>query len=107
MGELAGDFNNTPEAQIARDGDQAQTVAPPEGKIETHVKGCFADEINKRDNLPVFKVSHRDFFQNMNYGRKRIRFSNGSDVQKFMQGSKYKQSFWVKHEKDGYMKKIK
>ena len=108
MGELAGTFNDSPEGQIAKDSDQAQTQAPPEGKIKVdHVADCFADAVNKRDNLPVFKVGHDEFYQNMNYGRKRIRFKSGTDVQKFMQGSRYKQSFWIQHEKDGYMRKVK
>ena len=105
MGELAGDFNDSPEAQIAKDKDQAVEV--PDGKVETGVKGCFADAFNKRDNLPVFKVDHGEFYQNMNYGRQRIRFKSGSGAQQFMQGSRYKQSFWIQHEKDGYMRKIK
>jgi len=105
MGELAGNFEDSPEAQIAKDKDQAVEV--PDGKVETSVKDCYADAVNKRDNLPVFKVPHESFYQNMNYGRQRIRFKTGSGAQKFMQGSKYKQSFWIQHEKDGYMRKIK
>ena len=105
MGELAGDFNDSPEGQIAKDKDQAVEV--PDGKTKTHIDGVFADAVNKRDNLPVFKVGHGEFYQNMNYGRKRIRFKSGTDVQKFMQGSKYKQSFWIQHDKDGYMRKVK
>ncbi len=105
MGELAGDFQDSPEGQIAKDKDQAVEV--PDGKMETHVGGCFADAVNSRDKLPVFKVPHESFYQNMNYGRQRIRFKSGTDVQKFMQGSKYKQSFWIQHDKDGYMRKIK
>ena len=105
MGELAGNFQDSPEAKIAGDKDQA--VAPPEGKVKTHVDGCFADAVNKRDNLPVFKVSHSEFYQNMNYGRQRLRFRSGSDAQKYMQGTTYKQSFWIQHDKDGYIRKIK
>lgn len=105
MGELAGDWNDSPEAKIQGDKDQAVEV--PDGKVETHIKGVFADAVNKRDNLPVFKVDHGSFYQNMNYGRKRIRFPSGTHVQKFMQGSRYKQSFWIQHEKDGYMRKVK
>ncbi len=105
MGELAGNFNDSPEGQIAKDKDQAVEV--PDGKMETAVKGAFADAVNKRDNLPVFKVGHDEFYQNMNFGRKRIRFKSGSDVQKFMKGSRYKQSFWIQHDKDGYMRKVK
>ena len=105
MGELAGSFEDSPEAKIAQ--DKGEVVKPPEGKVETHVDGCFADATNTRDNLPVFKVAHGEFYQNMNYGRQRIRFASGSDVQKFMKGSRYKQGFWIQHDKDGYMRKVK
>lgn len=122
MGELAGNFQDSPEAKIAGDRDQAvEPEAQDQGDnqdqgdieqeqpkgIETHVPEVFADAINKRDNLPVFKVKHNEFYQNMNYGRQRIRFKSGTPAQKFMQGSRYKQSFWIQHEKDGYMRKIK
>jgi hypothetical protein len=105
MGELAGNFQDSPEAKIQGDRDQA--VAPPEGKVETEFKGVFADAINKRDNLPVFKVGHGEFYQNMSAGRQRIRFKSGSDVQKYMQNGRYKRTFWLQHEKDGYMRKVK
>ena len=107
MGELAGTFQDSPEAKIAADKEQ-KVEAPPEGKgVETDVKDCFADAINKRDNLPVFKVSHDEFYQNMNFGRKRLRFKSGGNTQKFMQGSRYNAPFWIQHEKDGYMRKVK
>lgn len=105
MGELAGNFQDSPEAQIAKDVD-GQITTPPEGKIETEFKGVFADAVNKRDTLPVFKVSHNEFYQNMMNGRQRIRFKTGTDVQKFMQNGKYKSKFWIQHDKDGYMRKI-
>jgi hypothetical protein len=105
MGELAGTFKDSPEALLAQDKDQAE--APPEGKVETNVKDCFADAVNKRDGLPVFKVDHGEFYQNMNYGRQRIRFSNGSNTQKFMKGSHYNAPFWIQNKDDGYMRKIK
>lgn len=111
MGELAGNFQDSPEAQIAKDRDQAVEPETKDGEepkgIDTGVPDCYADAVNKRDNLPVFKVGHDEFYQNMNYGRKRIRFKSGTNVQKFMQGSRYKQSFWIQHEKDGYMRKVK
>lgn len=105
MGELAGNFQDSPEGQIAKDRDQAVEV--PDGKVETGIKDCYADAVNKRDNLPVFKVGHGEFYQNMNYGRQRIRFKSGSGAQQYMKGSRYKQSFWIQHDKDGYMRKIK
>lgn len=106
MGELAGTFQDSPEAQIAKDKDQPSGEEQNKG-IATDVTDCYADDINKRDNLPIFKVGHDEFYQNMNFGRKRIRFKSGTNAQKFMQGSRYKQSFWIQHEKDGYMRKIK
>lgn len=105
MGELAGNFQDSPEGQIARDGDKA--IEPPEGKVETSIDGVFADAVNQKDNLPVFKVSHHEFYQNMANGRQRIRFKSGSDAQRFMQNGKYKTTFWIQHEKDGYMRKVR
>ena len=105
MGELAGDFNDSPEAQIARDGNKA--VAPPEGKVKTEFPDVFADAVNSKDNLPVFKVSHHEFYQNMDAGRQRVRFKSGSDPQKYMQNGKYKTTFWIQHDKDGYMRKVR
>lgn len=103
MGELSGTFMDSPEGQIAADRDKA--IAPPDGKVKTEVNGVFADAINKRDSLPVFKVSQNEFYQNMNYGRKRLRFRG--EAQKFMQASKYNAPFWIQDDKDGYMRKIK
>jgi len=120
MGELTGTFDgsaDSPEAQLDKERDQAVEPERQEGEgeggeteikgVETPVKDCYADAVNKRDGLPVFKVGHEEFYQNMNYGRQRIRFKSGTPAQKFMQGSRYKQSFWIQHEKDGYMRKVK
>lgn len=108
MGELAGTYQDSPEAKAAQDRD-GQAVEQPEGegKVKTHIDGVFADALNKRDNLPVFKVGHDEFYQNMQQGRQRLRFKTGSNTQKFMQGSRYKQAFWIQHDKDGYMRKVK
>lgn len=104
MGELTGTFQDSPEGQIAKDKDQA--VEPPDGKVETDFKGVYADAVNKRDGLPVFKVSDNEFYQNMSYGRQRIRFKTGTDVQKFMQNGKYKTNFWIQSN-DGHMRKVR
>lgn len=105
MGELAGSFQDSPEAKLAQDKDQA--VAQDDGKVETNVEDCYADALNKRDGLPVFKVDHQEFYQNMNYGRQRIRFKSGSNTSKFMKGSHYNAPFWIQNKSDGYMRKIK
>ena len=105
MGELTGSPEDNIQAQL--DGEKDKAIAPPEGKVETEFKDVFADAVNQKDNLPVFKVSHQEFYQNMANGRQRIRFKSGSDPQKFMQNGKYNKNFWIQHEKDGYMRKVK
>lgn len=110
MGELSGLWTDadSPEVTMQQDKADAMKIDPEkEGKISTDIEDVFADGINKKDNLPIFKVSHNEFFQNMSAGRQRLRFKSGTGAQKFMQGSKYKQSFYVQHEKDGYLRKVK
>jgi hypothetical protein len=102
MGELAGEWDNTPESQIAKD----KEIEIPDGKIEIpDMDGHFADGINK-DQLPIFNVSHDEFYQNMTNGRQRIRFKTGSDAQKFMQNGKYNKPFWIR-DPEGYVRKVK
>jgi hypothetical protein len=74
-----------------------------EPTFKTDVDGVPAD--GERNGLPVFKVSKHEFYQNMANGRRRLRFSNGSRVQKYMQGTRYKNPFWIEH--DGYLRKVK
>lgn len=103
MGELAGNFQDSIEAQL--DGERDKAIEAPEGKVETEFKGVFADAINQKDSRPVFNVSDDEFYQNMKNGRNRIRFKTGSDAQKFMQNGRYNKEFWIQS-KDGYMRKI-
>lgn len=102
MGELAGDNYNSPEAKIARDN---ATITPPDGKVKTDVPNVFAD--GERNGMPLFKVSKSEFYQNMNYGRKRLRFKSGTETQKYMNQTKYKRPFWIENQDDGYVRKIK
>jgi hypothetical protein len=104
MGALTGNPEDNIQNQL--DGEKDKAIEPPEGKIETEFEGVFADAVNQKDNLPVFKVSHQEFYQNMNAGRQRIRFKSGSDPQKFMRNGRYNKAFWIQHEKDGYMRKV-
>jgi hypothetical protein len=46
MGALTGDFNDSPEGQIAKDGNKA--IEKPEGKFETEFEGVFADAVNQK-----------------------------------------------------------
>lgn len=64
---------------------------PPYGKVKTDVDGIFADFEKKEGNMsfPGFDVNEYEFYQNMKDGRRRLRFRNGSRVQKYMQRTKY------------------
>lgn len=104
MGELFGDFNNTPEAQIARD----KQVEIPDNQMDVPgMEGLKCDGLNPVDGAPIFNVDHGSFYQNTSNGRQRLRFQAGSDVQKFMQNGKYRQSFYLRHDKNGYIRKVK
>jgi hypothetical protein len=102
---MSGEFRSdmTPDAQVRQD-----LNSPPQmdvGKIPTDVEDVFADGTNPRDGLPVFDVEKEDFYQNMNYGRRRLRFKSGSSVQSYMQKSKYNKPFYIKHGE--YIRKVK
>ena len=94
MGEFTDD--TSPSNDIKNDGDQIQSN---DTGYNTDVEGVVAPEAikNGKDEFPCFHVSSKEFFQNMEGGRKRIRFNSGSDAQKYMQGTKYNRKFYVKY----------
>lgn len=92
--QIAAQDRNTTKMSSGDDGDQG---------VKTDVEDVYAD--GERNGLPVFKVSKHEFYQNMANGRRRLRFSNGSKVQKYMQGTRYKNPFWIEH--GGYLRKVK
>ena len=98
-----GEFTNGDTAEKIASQD-TQTTEKPQG-IETDVPEVYAD--GEKQGLPVFKVTKDEFYQNMNYGRKRLRFKSGTAVQKYMQNTKYKRPFWIQNAEDDYIRKIK
>ena len=104
MGEIDGrDVDggaNSQTDKIAGDSAAVDNI----GKVETDVQGVFADA--EKNGMPVFDVTKDCFYQNMNYGRRRLRFKSGSSASQYMQGTKYNRSFWIR-EPDGYTRKVK
>lgn len=98
MGEFTG--GNSPEQKIKND---LAVKDNPQG-VETDVDGVFADGI--KDQMPVFDVGKDEFYQNMRYGRRRLRFKSGTPAQKYMQSTRYNRKFWIR-EPDGYIRKVK
>lgn len=79
---------------------------------ETDVADVRADDVVKqgKDEFPVFDVTSDEFHQNMQDGRRRLRWKNGSNAQKYMSGTKYNRPFFVRHTDDSgkkYVRKIK
>jgi hypothetical protein len=71
--------------------------------VDTGFEDVKAD--GERNGIPVFKVSKNEFYQNMTHGRKRIRFSSGTNVQKYMKRTRYGSPFFIEH--GGYLRKVK
>jgi len=102
MGEISGNFQDSPEGIAA--GDKAVTT-PPEGKIKTDVSDVFAD--GEYRGTPVFDVDTDEFYNNMKQDRKRLRFKSGSVAGDYMRKTRYNIPFYIRNKKDGYLRKIK
>jgi hypothetical protein len=88
MGEFA-DNNSSPNSLAAGDHDIKGDI----GKVPTHVPDVFAD--GEKLGLPVFQVDHSEFHQNMEFGRKRLRFKDDAPVKQFMTKSTVNSPFWL------------
>lgn len=107
MGELTGSDNYV-------DGHQAQaasdlSIKGEPGKVATEVPGVFAS--GEKLGAPVFSVDHDEFHQNMEFGRKRLRFKDGSPVQQYMQKAQVNRPFWLSYQdpnnKEVWTRKVK
>jgi hypothetical protein len=99
MGEFTD--GESPSDMSARDG-QAEFDTEGDG-FETDIEGVKA--YGEKQGLPIFKVEKGEFYQNMQLGRRRIRFKTGTSAQQYMAGTKYRRAFWIEHE--GHIRKIK
>lgn len=92
---------------------ETKAIEAPEGlEIPTEVKGVSADaEIPQgMDRIPVFDVDKNTFYQNMTWGRKRVRFPSGHKAQAYMQGTGYMKPFFIRHKDESgkaYLRKVK
>ncbi len=105
MGELSGTHDGHSPETVAQ---QDLAVTEPEGGVETDVEDVKAH--GERQGMPVFDVEHGDFWQNMEMGRKRLRFQSGSNVQQYMKGTRYSKPFFIRYKDDvgkEYIRKVK
>jgi len=104
-------------------GEFTDVPGPPENKpdveekeevktYETDVPDVMAADIIKQghNEFPVFDCSQDEFYQNMQNGRKRLRFKKDSQAGKYMAGTKYKKAFYIRttdSSGETYTRKIK
>jgi hypothetical protein len=105
MGEMMGADDGLGPEQIAQ---QDVAVSEPEDGVETDVADVRAD--GEREGKPVFNVDHGEFYQNMEYGRKRLRFKSGSNIQQYMQQTRYNKPFFIQYKDENgkeYIRRVK
>ena len=103
MGEISGNFNDSPEGIAA--GDNSVQKSDQAGKIKTDVSDVYADGEYK--GSPVFDVSKSEFYNNMKQDRKRLRFKSGSPASTYMRKTSYRIPFYIRNKEDGHLRKIK
>jgi hypothetical protein len=92
---------NQPHGEAAQD----LAVRTPEGGFATDVEGLNAD--GEKEGHPVFDVTPEEFYDNMKMDRRRLRFKQGSNAQKYHSGTRYNRPFYIRNKADGYLRKIK
>ena len=105
MGVFTGDDNGPPV-------NQPEEEKQDERGIPTDVEGVFAQDTIKHGSgeYPVFDCEEADFYQNMQHGRKRLRFKSGSPAAQYMSKTNYKIPFFIRTKTgDGkvYTRKVK
>jgi hypothetical protein len=105
MGDILGAEDGFGPEQIAQ---QDLAVSEPEGGVPTDVEDVMAN--GEREGKPVFDVEHGEFYQNMEFGRRRLRFKSGSNIQQYMQRTRYNKPFFIRYkDEDGkeYIRRVK
>lgn len=119
MGDSGNNHGTSSSQNLTMGGDNQDVVSDIESGTETSVSGyetdvdgVRSDDIVKqgKDGFPCFDVDQNEFYQNMQDGRRRLRFKSGSNAQQYMQKTKYNRPFYVRHTDDNgkkYVRKIK
>ncbi len=99
---------NQPEEETV----EVETGQEEPTRFDTDVEGVTSDgQISQGTNqIPVFKVDHGSFYQNMKQGRRRLRFKTGTNAQQYMSKTQYKSPFYIEYTDDKgktYTRKIK
>lgn len=111
MGEFTTGSGDTHNPENVTMSGETGTEEAPIG-FDTDVKDVRSDDIVRqgKDEFPCFDVDHNEFYQNMQDGRRRLRFKSGTNAQKYMSQTKYNRSFYIRHTDAGgkkFVRKIK
>ena len=109
MGEFttgSGDTHQPENVTMGTGGVDNTDAEVPVG-FETDVTDLRSDDVVRvgKDSFPCFDVEHGEFYQNMQDGRRRLRFKSGTGAQKYMSQTKYNRAFYIRHT-DGAGKKF-
>lgn len=116
MGEFttgSGDTHQPENVTMGNDGvDNTGVDGEAPVGYETDVTDVRSDDVVKvgKDSFPCFDVEHGEFYQNMQDGRRRLRFKSDTPAQKYMSKTKYNRSFYISHTDSAgkkYVRKIK
>lgn len=100
---MSEEFTGHDSISPGADAKQNQAKNPDmSAAVDTDVAGVAAD--GTKDGFPVFNVERDEFYQNMQYGRKGLRFKT-EKVAGYMKGQTANRPFFIKH--GDYMRKIK
>jgi hypothetical protein len=107
MGEFttgSGDTHNPENVTMGTDqtGAEGMSTDNSQSGFDTDVPDVRADDIVRqgKDEFPCFDVDKGEFYQNMQDGRRRLRFKSGSNAQQYMSKTKYNRPFYIRHTDD-------
>lgn len=95
MGEFTGSNGNV-------DSHQAQAASDMDirsDKFATEVPGVYADAFKQvgTERVPIFSVDQESFHQNLEHGRKRIRFPEDTAAHNYIKNAKYNKPFYISY----------
>jgi hypothetical protein len=85
-------------------GDETTSDGGDKSGWDTGIDGIKAN--GNKGGLPVFDVTPEEFYRNMKLDRRKLVFNRGTPAQQYHSKTNYKQHFWIRNTKDGYMKKV-
>jgi hypothetical protein len=85
-------------------GETSSDGSDQESGWDTGVDGIRAS--GEKGGLPVFDVTPQEFYNNMKLDRRKLVFKRGTPAQQYHSRTNYKQPFYIRNTKDGYLKKV-